>query len=117
MVMMFCRPHQDALTEALTIRGLSHLFAKGKADALRKAICELEGRGAENDPCPMMMAVGLIVEAAMNCGGDEVAEVQPDGTELCPVCLAEQNGVEPGSWIDGPADVTLQFFRVRGLVL
>ena len=109
--MKLCTEHWDALRAAIDARGLSHLISKNGAEAAKKVVSELEGRGAENDFDPLLCANNMLFTAGLSCGG--LAMLSGD---FCPVCKAEENGVPKGEWIEGPAEGVLHEARRLGLV-
>lgn len=112
--MKICQPHWGKLREAIKTRGLDHLGAQTGEEAVRAAVTELEGRGAENDFDPLMTCNNMIFAKALEMLGLEIMMQKADGSEPCPICEAVR-AFESG-WTEGPAGAVLLMAKEKGLV-
>ncbi len=101
--MKMCKPHWEALREAIKARGLYDLVAKSPEEAVQNTVRQIRGEDAKFDP--LMEAMNMICGNAMQAGGLAILGMKEDGTEHCPIC-----SLNVQDWIEKAADGVKQYF-------
>ncbi len=123
--MQFCKPHWDALRDAVEQRGMSHLVARSGQQAHEDAVAQLEGSDDLQNWDPLMAAHWAISSRVLRAVGLDLMFGQK-----CPLCLVQQDyeavmrdGAPEGKtfvpaqyWIDSCMDSMLVYARDNGLV-
>lgn len=94
--MKMCKPHWEALREAIRAHGLYELVAKSPEEATKNTVRQLKGEDAKFDP--LMAATNMIYGNAIQAGGLEILSAKEDGTEHCPICF-----LQVPDWIEAAA--------------